>query len=130
MKVDWENSKYFKASEFICSHTGTENMDAYFIEKLNMLRQIYGKPMTVSSGYRDSTHPVEAMKKDPNGGAHVSGKAADILIERAEAYKLLSLAFDVGFTGLGISQKHGAKFLHLDTIESSPSRPRPTIWSY
>ncbi len=130
MSVDWENSKYFKATEFMCSHTGTENMDAHFIEKLNMLRQIYGKPMTVSSGYRDSTHPVEAMKKDPTSGSHVSGKAADILIERAEAYKLLSLAFDVGFTGLGVNQKGGARFLHLDTIESSPTRPRPTIWSY
>ena len=70
------------------------------------------------------------MKKDPTSGSHVSGKAADILIERAEAYKLLSLAFDVGFTGLGVNQKGGARFLHLDTIESSPTRPRPTIWSY
>lgn len=130
MSVDWENSKYFKASEFTCSHTGTEKMDQGFINKLNNLREIYGKPMTVSSGYRDSTHPVEAVKKDPTSGAHVSGKAADILIERKNAYELLSLAFDVGFTGIGVNQKGGARFLHLDTIEGSPSRPRPTIWSY
>ena len=130
MSVDWATSKYFSKEEFICSHTGVEKMDKSFIQKLNMLREMYGKPMTVSSGYRDSTHPIEAMKKDPKGGAHVSGKAADILIERAEAYKLLSLAFDLEFTGLGISQKHGARFLHLDTIEDSPTRPRPTIWSY
>ena len=131
MSVDWENSKYFKATEFMCSHTGTEKMDQNFINKLNNLREIYGKPMTVSSGYRDSTHPVEAIKKDPTSGAHVSGKAADILIERKNAYELLSLAFDVGFTGIGVSQKKGgARFLHLDTIEGSPARPRPTIWSY
>ena len=130
MSVDWGNSKYFKASEFTCSHTGTEKMDQGFINKLNNLREIYGKPMTVSSGYRDSTHPVEAIKKDPTSGAHVSGKAADILIERKNAYELLSLAFDVGFTGIGVNQKGGARFLHLDTIEGSPARPRPTIWSY
>jgi len=130
MSVDWGNSKYFKASEFTCSHTGTEKMDQNFINKLNNLREIYGKPMTVSSGYRDSTHPVEAIKKDPTSGAHVSGKAADILIERKNAYELLSLAFDVGFTGIGVNQKGGARFLHLDTIEGSPARPRPTIWSY
>ena len=130
MNVDWDNSKYFKAGEFTCSHTGTENMDQDFIDKLNILRDTYGKPMTISSGYRDSTHPVEAAKKDPTAGAHVSGKAADILIDRADAFKLLSLAFVVGFTGIGVNQKGGARFLHLDTIEGSPARPRPTIWSY
>jgi len=130
MSVDWDNSKYFKANEFTCSHTGTEKMEQDFIDKLNNLREAYGKPMTVSSGYRDSTHPVEAMKKNPKGGAHVSGKAADILIERAEAFKLVSLAFMLNFTGIGINQKGGARFIHLDTIESSPVRPRPTIWSY
>ena len=130
MSVDWDNSKYFKANEFTCSHTGTEKMEQDFIDKLNNLREAYGKPMTISSGYRDSTHPVEAMKKDPKGGAHVSGEAADILIERGNAFKLLSLAFLIGFTGIGVNQKGGARFLHLDTLENSPTRPRPTIWSY
>ena len=130
MSVDWSKSKYFKANEFTCSHTGTENMDQDFIDKLNILRDTYGKPITISSGYRDSTHPVEAAKKDPTAGAHVSGKAADILIDRADAFKLLSLAFVVGFTGIGVNQKGGARFLHLDTIEGSPARPRPTVWSY
>ena len=105
-------------------------MNQSFIDRLNNLREAYGKPMTISSGYRDSTHPVEAMKKDPKGGAHVSGEAADILIERGNAFKLLSLAFLIGFTGIGVNQKGGARFLHLDTLENSPTRPRPTIWSY
>ena len=130
MSVNWENSKYFKASEFTCSHTGTEKMDQDFIDKLNKLRDAYNKPITISSGYRDSTHPVEAMKKDPKGGAHVSGKAADILIERKNAFELLSLALLIGFTGIGVNQKGGARFLHLDTLENSPTRPRPTMWSY
>ena len=130
MSVDWSKSKYFKASEFICSHTGTEKMDQDFIDKLNKLRDTYNKPITISSGYRDSTHPVEAIKKDPKGGAHVSGKAADILIERKNAFELLSLALLIGFTGIGVNQKGGARFLHLDTLENSPTRPRPTMWSY
>jgi len=88
------------------------------------------KVYSISSGYRDETHPVEAMKKDPKGGAHVSGKACDILIDRKDAFELLSLAFLIGFTGIGVNQKGGSRFLHLDTIENSPSRPRPTIWSY
>ena len=130
MSVDWDNSRYFKATEFYCSHTGTEDMDQNFIDKLNQLRDSYGKPMTISSGFRDETHPVEAMKKDPKGGAHVSGKACDILVDRKDAFELLSLAFLIGFTGIGVNQKGGSRFLHLDTIENSASRPRPTIWSY
>jgi len=130
MSVDWNNSRYFKASEFICSHTGTENMDQNFIDKLNQLRDSYGKPMTITSGFRDETHPIEAMKKNPKGGAHVSGKACDILVDRKDAFELLSLAFLIGFTGIGVNQKGESRFLHLDTIENSPSRPRPTIWSY
>ena len=130
MNVDWDNSIYVKASEFYCRHTGIEKMDQVFINKLNKLRDIYGKPMTISSGFRDETHPVEAMKKDPKGGAHVSGKACDILVDRKDAFKLLSLAFLVGFTGIGVNQKGGSRFLHLDTIENYASRPRPTIWSY
>ena len=130
MSVDWDNSRYFKANEFYCSHTLKENMDQDFINKLNKLRDSYGKPMTISSGFRDETHPVEAMKKDPKGGAHVSGKACDILVDRKDAFKLLSLAFLSGFTGIGVNQKGGSRFLHLDTIENSASRPRPTIWSY
>lgn len=130
MSVDWSKSTWFKPNEFTCSHSGLTEMDQDFINKLNELRQLYG-PMHISSGYRHHTHPIEAMKKDPKAGAHVSGKAADIIVSRGDAYKLLSLAFDVGMTGLGIAQKgSGARFLHLDTIENSPSRPRPTIWSY
>ena len=126
--VDWSKSKYFKKEEFVCSHTGKSDMNAEFIDKLNNLREAYGKPLTISSGFRDSTHPVEAIKKSP--GAHTTGQACDILIDRGNAFKLLSLAFVSGFTGIGVNQKGGARFLHLDTIEDSPTRPRPTIWSY
>ena len=129
MSVDWNNSRYFKATEFTCSHTSTEKMDQNFIDKLNNLREAYGKPMTISSGYRDATHPIEAKKKG-KGGSHTTGQAADIFISRGEAFKLLSLAFNLGFTGIGVNQKGGARFLHLDTLENSPVRPRPTIWSY
>ena len=34
MSVDWENSKYFKATEFTCSHTGTEKMDQNFYRQI------------------------------------------------------------------------------------------------
>ncbi len=120
--------KYFNRDEFVCSHTGEAKMNQDFLDKLNQLREYYNKPMIISSGYRDVTHPIEAVKS--NGGAHTTGCAADVMVDRGDAYKVLELAFKVGMTGIGVAQKGGARFLHLDSIESSTERPRPTVWSY
>jgi len=128
--MDWNTSAYFNQHEFTCSHTGKCDMDSNFINKLNELRVAFGKPMRITSGFRDVTHPIEAKKSSP--GAHTTGKAADISVARGDAFYLLSLALQKGFTGIGIAQKGSgaSRFLHLDTIENSPERPRPTIWSY
>ena len=126
--IDWNTSTYFSQHEFKCSHTGKCNMDANFIDKLNDLRLAFGKPMKITSGFRDVTHPIEAKKKTP--GAHTTGQAADIAVSREDAFDLLSLALTKGFTGIGIQQKGSGRFIHLDTLKNSPERPRPTIWSY
>jgi uncharacterized protein YcbK (DUF882 family) len=103
-------------------------MDPEFIRKLNELRTAFGKPMKITSGYRHTTHPIERKKKTP--GAHTTGQAADIAVSRQDAFHLLRIALSKGFTGVGIQQKNLGRFIHLDTIEHSPERPRPTIWSY
>ena len=51
-------------------------------------------------------------------------------MSREDALKLLELAIKLGFTGFGINQKGSSRFIHLDTLENSSARPRPTIWSY
>ena len=48
--ADWE---YFTEEEMSCKGTGECNMDEEFMERLIRLREDYGKPMIVSSGYRD-----------------------------------------------------------------------------
>ena len=126
--MDWNTSAYFNQHEFTCSHTGKCDMDSNFINKLNELRVAFGKPMRITSGFRDVTHPIEAKKSSP--GAHTTGQAADIAVSREEAFDLLSLALTRGFTGIGIQQKGSGRFIHLDTLKNSPERPRPTIWSY
>ena len=122
---DWSNYPNFKESEFACKHTGRCNMHPEFMERLQKLRTLYDKPMRISSGYRDPTHPIEARKAQP--GFHTTGRAADIAIRGADALKLLTIALQVGFTGVGVQQKGGSRFLHLDDIKSSL---RPNIWSY
>tara|TARA_R100000278_G_C5473916_1_gene165599 strand:+ start:1621 stop:2004 length:384 start_codon:yes stop_codon:yes gene_type:complete len=126
--MDWNTSAYFNQHEFTCSHTGKCDMDSNFINKLNELRVAFGKPMRITSGFRDVTHPIEAKKSSP--GAHTTGQAADIAVSREDAFDLLSLALTKGFTGIGIQQKGSGRFIHLDTLKNSPERPRPTIWSY
>ena len=120
--------KYFKESEFVCSHTGNVAMQQPFLDQLNVLRETYGKPLRITSGYRDPTHPIEAKKKTP--GAHTTGQAVDLAVARGDAYNLLVIALNMGFTGMGIAQKGTGRFIHLDTLTTSSTHPRPTIWSY
>lgn len=98
-----------------------------FMERLQKLRTAYDKPMKITSGYRDKTHPIEAKKAAP--GAHASGRAADVSIRGADAVELLKLALELGFTGIGVQQKGDGRFIHLDDIEDG-SLPRPMLWSY
>jgi len=125
--MSWE-SPYFSSEEMSCSHTGLEKMDARFMEMLTELRVAYAKPLRVTSAYRDATHPIEAKKSKP--GAHATGKAADIAVERGDAYEVLKIALEIGFTGIGVAQKGSGRFLHLDICEPEDGMIRPTVWSY
>lgn len=117
--------RYFKESEFTCKcGCGQTKMDPLFIAKLNNLRHEYGKPMIVTSGYRCPNHPVEARKASAAPGMHTTGKAADIAVTGADAHRLLTLALEAGFRGIGVNQKGSGRFIHLD------DRAQPTVWSY
>ena len=45
--------KYFTIEEFNCKHTGKNEMDNDFLEKLDLLRSACGFSFEVTSGYRD-----------------------------------------------------------------------------
>jgi len=125
--MSWE-SRYFTQDEMKCSHTGIEMMDRDFMEELTRLRDNWGKPMIITSAYRHPTHPIEARKENP--GAHTTGRAVDIAIRGDEALNLLQLILEHRFTGIGIQQKGGGRFIHIDNLEPQEGWPRPTIWSY
>ena len=123
MSVDWSRYPNFKREEFTCRcGCGRNEMRPEFLERLQALRSVYGKPMAVTSGYRCPQHPKEAAKAQP--GMHTTGLAADIGISGAEAVTLLRLALAAGFRGVGVHQKGNGRFLHVDLRET------PTIWSY
>lgn len=130
--MDWSKIKYFEPHEFKCRYSHRSDMNQEFMEALDELRERYGKPLHPTSGFRDRRkHPIEARKKSP--GAHSLGLAVDFRIERGEAYRLLEIVMEMGvFTGIGINQKGGGRFIHLDMATSKQLKgaPRPTIWSY
>jgi zinc D-Ala-D-Ala carboxypeptidase len=114
--------KYFKLSEFACPCCGANNIDRKFVELLDKIREEYGKPMVVKSGYRCKKH------NDEVGGvpesAHVDGVAADIGCSFAgDRMKLVTLAIANGITRIGIAKT----FVHLDT---SKDLPRYILWLY
>lgn len=124
--IDWGRYPNFTAKEMACQHCQAEGIKPELMDKLQALRNRYGKPMRITSGYRCPQHPVEARKAAL--GAHALGLAADVGVEGAEAYQILKLAFELGFTGIGVQQKGSGKFIHLDVRNGE--LPTPTVWSY
>lgn len=123
--IDWSLYPNFTKQEFECSHCGAMEMQSGFLAKLQALRTAYGKPMRITSGYRCPQHPIEARKPEP--GAHATGRAADIGVRGMEAYRVAQLAFEHGFTGIGVKQHGDSRFIHVD---DAPNLSRPMIWSY
>lgn len=117
--------RYFKLEEFACKHCGENKIDRAFVDKLDLLRHTYGKPLVVTSGYRCPVHNIAVSTTGANG-PHTTGKAVDLAVARTDAYNLLTLALAMGFTGVGVQQKGPSRFLHLDVLEEG----RPTVWSY
>ena len=117
----------FSEKEFACRHCGKCEMDLDFVAKLQELRSKVDLPMKISSGYGCKDHPVEAKKSAP--GTHNEGVAADILCFGSNAHKILSMALELKFQGIGVNMKgdRNSRFIHLDM---SKKKSRPTIWSY
>lgn len=130
--TDWSLYPSFPKWETDCRHTGGNMMRASTMARLQKLRDLYGQPMTISSGWRATTHPEEAKKLRP--GVHNKGCAVDVKVYGGDARRLVALAIEVGFTGIGVSQlssnPYGARFLHLDDYEGDENTPRPWMWSY
>jgi len=125
-KDRWPN---FSFSELACRETGECVVDEVLVDCLQRLRDKVG-PVTVTSGYRSSVHSVERAKERP--GTHAMGLAVDVACAGKEAFAVLQTALDVGFTGIGVSQKGENRFLHLDIVTHLDDFPatRPSVWSY
>lgn len=122
--MNWLDYPNFSKSEFDCKHTGLNFMKPEFLHKLQKLRTAYGRPMTITSGYRHWTHPIEAAKGNTTG-EHTTGNCCDIACSNgADRFDLVKLALEHGFTRIGIAKN----FLHLGL--GGPGLPNRVIWDY
>tara|TARA_R100000951_G_scaffold40345_1_gene34193 strand:- start:333 stop:677 length:345 start_codon:yes stop_codon:yes gene_type:complete len=112
--------KYFELSEFDCQETGCNRMENEFIDALDELREACGFSFTITSGYRDPSHSIEAKKSTP--GTHAQGIAADIKVTGgAQRMAIVEQAVKLGFTGIGVAKS----FVHVDKRTTTP-----VLWCY
>lgn len=124
ISVDWSLYPSFSAAEFRCKHSGRDGMQPEFLVVLQAIRTEYGQPMTITSGYRHPTHPIEARKLRSDG-EHTRGLCADIACTSgSDRFRLVELALKHGIHRIGIAKT----FIHLGL--GGPGLPPRTIWEY
>lgn len=118
-------AKYFTEAELNCNHCGRLVIHAPSVVKLDELRERLGKPVILNSAYRCSEHDAAIG----GAGIHPLGQCFDISIHGPDAYRLIKIAMDLDFTGIGVNQSgpFRGRFVHLDTLENDL---RPRVWSY
>lgn len=110
--------KWFTLEEFKCHHCGSlppAGMSPVLLQKLDDLREMLGRPIIVSSGYRCPVHN-ENVGGVPNS-QHVLGKAADIWSPNISPAYLAKLAERIGFDGIGIY----SSWIHVDVRDNGNS---------
>jgi zinc D-Ala-D-Ala carboxypeptidase len=98
-------TKHFTKQEMACRHCGLCLMRDSFMQRLQGLRDAFGVPIGIKSGYRCPTHNqnVGGAKKS----LHIEGRAADIWAQDIDKlYELAKIHFPVAIKGPG--------FIHVD----------------
>lgn len=110
-------SANFKVSEFSCHGKGccsVTKIDSKLVEYCQKIREHFGKPVTINSGYRCEKHNKSV------GGAskskHVYGMAADIVVKDVTPAEVAKYAESIGILGIGLYEtKKDGYFVHIDT---------------
>lgn len=120
----------FTREELACSHCGRMQIPLAAVQWLQKVRDRFGAPLKVNSGYRCPEHNQAVSSTGPNG-PHTKA-SFDIAIFGGEALRLVRIAIEEGATGIGIKQHgpHEKRFIHLDILPYAEGQPRPFIWSY
>lgn len=125
---NWAEYPNFSRHEFACQcgNCGLAEMRPELMEMLQAIRTEAGFSFPVTSGYRCPAHN-QAVSSTGADGPHTTGLAVDIGVRGDQCFRVMELAFEAGFKGIGVNQKGGSRFLHLDIITEGS---RPWVWSY
>lgn len=107
-------SEHFKANEFACKD-GTDNIliDSQLIETLEKIRNHFGTPIIINSGFRTVKH-----NKKVNGAKtsyHCKGMAADIVVKGHDSKEVAEYANSIMKQGGVIRYE---SFTHIDIREN------------
>lgn len=95
-----------------------------FMLTLVELRKAVG-PLSVTSGARCPKYN-SVVSGTGFTGPHTEGRAADIKCSHEHTLKIIEEALKLPFTGFGLDQKGGGRYIHLDMVV----RPSRYIWTY
>ena len=127
-------SPAFHVREFRCRDgTDTILIDEGLVVLLQCIREHFGKPVTITSGYRTEhynnvTLPAKGIKTSRNS-QHLLGRAADIQVQDTDPLAVAAYAESLmpGWGGVGrypVKAGRAKGWVHVDT---RPSRSRWTL---
>lgn len=103
---------HFTVSEFASKDGADEvKIDLLLVQHLETIRQHFGKPVTVNSGYRTPAH--NAAVGGVSDSYHVKGMAADIVVQGVKSKDVAQYAESLKIGGIGWYEK--SNFVHIDT---------------
>jgi len=116
--------KYFEYEEFDSPDIqgSGQLMDPELLDMIDKAREIYGKPIHVTSGYRTEDHNRKVGGVDSS--SHLKGLAIDVACVRSnDRFEMLTALIEVGFNRIGVA----STFIHVD-IDKDKSQN--VIWTY
>ncbi len=122
MDVEREQlSANFFRDEFSCKcNCGADQIDPELISKLQKLRNVYAKPMVITSGVRCCKHNSE-IPGASKFSAHILGLACDFkCTDSSERWKLIDMAMKI-FPRVGLYDG----WIHVDI---QADKPQQVLW--
>lgn len=110
-------STHFNSTEFDCHGVGCcsqTKVNEQLVEYLQNIRNHFGKPITITSGYRCAVHNKNVG--GATGSRHSKGDAADIVVKGVTPAEVAKYAESIGIKGIGLYETASdGYFVHIDT---------------
>lgn len=112
-------SDHFTSNEFDCHGSGcckTTMINEKLVQYLEQIRVHFGKPITITSGYRCPVHNSSPSVGGATGSRHTKGDAADIVVLGVAPRTVAQYAESIGILGIGLYETSSdGHFVHIDT---------------